>query len=92
MVTDPSPRSAIGGNHSQTVAEKDNEGGRVDVEGAVAHTEVGISRIHHAQRGYKFKEQLKEIDVAIYGDTTDTMNHHHTVHDTSMTDALRNNL
>nr|POE75934.1 hypothetical protein CFP56_58639 [Quercus suber] len=55
----------------------------------VSVTEVEISRIPHTQRGCQFKEQLKEIDVALCGDTADTTNHDLAEQSTGMSKAIQ---
>lgn len=47
--------------------------------------------IPHAQRGCQFEEQLKEIDAAIFGATTDTTNLHHTEQSKGMTEVIQTN-
>jgi len=79
----------VGETHSQTTAKKVNEKDRADVGGVVTITEVEIPRILYTQRGCQFKEQLKEIDVALCGDTADTTNHHHAEQSTGMTKTLQ---
>ena len=75
-IPDRSPRSAVGETHSQTTAEKVNEKDRADMGSGDTVTEVEIPRIPHTQHGYQFKEQLKEIDAALCGDSADTTNLH----------------
>ncbi|KAK7820860.1 hypothetical protein CFP56_038413 [Quercus suber] len=84
-----SARSAVGETHPQTTVVKDNGIDRVDVGRVVAVTEVEISRIPHTQRGCQFKEQLKEIDVALCGDTADTTNHDLAEQSTGMSKAIQ---
>uniref|UniRef100_A0A7N2L935 Uncharacterized protein n=1 Tax=Quercus lobata TaxID=97700 RepID=A0A7N2L935_QUELO len=88
MVTDSSLRSAAEGGHAQMVAVKDNEGGKANVESVLMHTDKEIPRIPQSQQFYNFKEQLKEIDAAIYGDTAGATNPHHAKYVTGMVDML----
>ncbi|KAK7860162.1 uncharacterized protein CFP56_042202 [Quercus suber] len=92
IVLNRPPRSAVGETHFQTTEEKVKEKGTADVGLVVAGSEVEIPRIPHAQRGCQFEEQLREIDAALCGDTTDTTNLHHAEQITDMTKTLQTNV